>query len=199
MSLRTKLLCGYLMFVVALVVLGGWSAWRLREMGGVSRRIIANNYDSVVAAQDMKESLERQDSAALFALLGARDKASSQLSEYRARFDADFKKAENNITEVGERESTDAIRRDRELYYQMFDEFLAKVNATESSPSRSPARNEEITERNEYFTSNHSSTNCGRNANACCNSISAPCWRNRKQLLVWPNFGFTVRCCLQVS
>lgn len=37
MSLCTKLLIGYLGFVAALVVLGGWSAWRLREMGGVSR------------------------------------------------------------------------------------------------------------------------------------------------------------------
>src|SRR5437868_4228480 len=64
MSLRTKLLLGYMLFIGALVVLGGWSAWRLHEMGGVSRRIIANNYDSVGAAQDMKESLERQDSAA---------------------------------------------------------------------------------------------------------------------------------------
>lgn len=151
MSLRTKLLLGYLVFIAALVVLGGWSAWRLREMGGVSRRIIANNYDSVVAAQDMKESLERQDSAALFALLGARDRASSQLHEHRARFDADLKKAENNITEVGEPESIEAIRRDRDTYYQMFDAFIANVNATESSQPISVARNEEITERNEYF------------------------------------------------
>ena len=152
MNLRTKLLLGYLIFVAAIVVLGGWSAWRLREMGGVSRRIISNNYDSVVAAQDMKESLERQDSAALFALLGARDKASSQLREHRSRFDADFKKAENNITEVGERESIDAIRRDRDTYYQIFDAFMAKVNATESSQPKGAARDEELTERNEYFT-----------------------------------------------
>jgi PAS domain S-box-containing protein len=152
MSLRTKLLFGYLVFVAALVLLGGWSAWRLREMGGVSRRIIANNYDSVVAAQDMKESLERQDSAALFALLGARDKAINQLREHRARFDADFKKAENNITEVGERESIDAIRRDRDTYYQMFDAFMAKVNATESVQLKGVTRDEELTERNEYFT-----------------------------------------------
>src|SRR5678816_1787534 len=68
MSLRTKLLLSYLIFIATLVVLGGWSAWRLRDMGSVSRRIISNNYDSVVAAQEMKESLERQDSAALFAL-----------------------------------------------------------------------------------------------------------------------------------
>ena len=152
MSLRTKLLFGYLIFVAALVVLGGWSAWRLREMGGVSRRIISNNYDSVVAAQEMKESLERQDSAALFALLGARDKAMTQLREHRARFDANFQKAENNITEVGEPEAIEAIRRDRDSYYQVFDAFFAKVNATESSRQQGVARNEELSERNEYFT-----------------------------------------------
>jgi PAS domain S-box-containing protein len=151
MNLRTKLLLSYLIFVAALVVLGGWGAWRLREMGGVSRRIIANNYDSVVAAQDMKESLERQDSAALFALLGARDKADSQLREYRARFDADFKKAENNITEIGERESIETIHRDRDTYYQMFDAFIAKVNAAESPQLKSGSRNEELAGRNEYF------------------------------------------------
>ena len=54
MSLRTKLLISYLVFIAAVVVLGGWSALRLREMGGVSRRIIANNYDSVVAAQQAR-------------------------------------------------------------------------------------------------------------------------------------------------
>jgi PAS domain S-box-containing protein len=151
MNLRLKLLLSYLIFVTALVVLGGWSAWRLREMGDVSRRIISNNYDSVVAAQEMKESLERQDSAALFALLGAREKAIAQLREHRARFDANFQKAANNITEVGEPEAIEAIRRDRDSYYQIFDAFMAKVNATESSqPQRVPGE-EELSERNEYF------------------------------------------------
>src|SRR5438046_3487565 len=151
MNLRTKLLLSYLVFVAALVVLGGWSAFRLREMGGVSRRIISNNYDSVVAAQEMKESLERQDSAALFALLGAHDKAMTQLREHRARFDANFEKAANNITEIGEPDAIEAIRRDRDIYYQMFDVFIAKVNATETR-QRTDARAEEFSERNEYFT-----------------------------------------------
>ena len=152
MSLRAKLLFGYLIFVAALIGLGGLSAWRLREMGGVSRRIISNNYDSVVAAQEMKESLERQDSAALFALLGAREKASAQLREHRARFDGSFKKAESNITEAGERDAIDAIRRDRDSYYQMFDAFLAKVTSLDNSRPQSAARTEELTERDEYFT-----------------------------------------------
>src|SRR6266540_4845065 len=147
MNLRTKLLFSYLIFVAALMVLGGWSAWRLREMGGVSSRIISNNYDSVVAAQEMKESLERQDSAALFALLGARDKAMTQLREHRARFDANFQKAANNITEIGEPDALQRIQRDRDAYYQMFDGFMAKIGATESSPLESVGRNEELSER----------------------------------------------------
>jgi PAS domain S-box-containing protein len=141
-----------MIFVAALMVLGGWTAWRLREMGDVSRRIISNNYDSVVAAQEMKESLERQDSAALFALLGARDKAVDQLREHRARFDNNLRKAENNITEGGEREALQAIRGDRDAYYQMFDAFMAKVNVTEGAQPQRLTRDDELAERNEYFT-----------------------------------------------
>jgi two-component system, NtrC family, sensor histidine kinase KinB len=122
MSLRTKLLAGYLVFVAAIIVLGGWSAWRMLLMGDVSRHIISNNYDSVLAAQEMKESLERQDSAAVFALLSARDRARAQTREHRAWFDASFQKAANNITEPGELEIIETIRRDRDAYYQMFDD-----------------------------------------------------------------------------
>jgi two-component system, NtrC family, sensor histidine kinase KinB len=129
MTLRTKLLTGYGVFITALVVLGAWSAWRLHEMGKVSRRIMSENYDSVVAAQEMKETLERQDSAALFALLGAREKALTQLREHRARFDQNFQKAANNITEPGETEAVAAIRRDRDIYYQRFDAFISRATS----------------------------------------------------------------------
>ena len=150
MSVRTKLLFGYLVFIVALVALGAWGAWRLREMGSVSRRIISNNYDSVVAAQEMKESLERQDSAAVFALLGARDKAAAQLREHRAKFDQNFEKAANNITEIGESAAVEAIRADRQKYYEMFDAFTQRVNSTDQSAG-SVARPEVRSEREEYF------------------------------------------------
>ncbi len=128
-----------MVFVAALIVLGGWSAWRIREMGGVSSRIISNNYDSVLAAQQMKESLERQDSAALFALLGARERALQQMREHRARFDANFQKAAANITEAGEPEAIEAIRRDREIYYKLFDDFLAATGVASDLRTRSDA------------------------------------------------------------
>src|ERR1700704_4712542 len=104
MKLRTKLLLGYAGFVLALGLLGAWSARTLNQMSAVSGRIIAENYDSVVAAQDMKESLERVDSA--------------------ARFNAAFERAAANITEQGEREIVEAIKGGRDEYYRLFDQFL---------------------------------------------------------------------------
>src|SRR5262245_3328968 len=123
MRLRTKLLLGYIGFVLALGALGAWSAQTLRQMSAVSSRIISENYDSVVAAQDMKESLERQDSGALFDLLGQSERAQRQVVDHRARFDRALAKAAANITELGEPEAIDAIRLGRDEYYRRFDAF----------------------------------------------------------------------------
>jgi NtrC-family two-component system sensor histidine kinase KinB len=151
-NIRTKLFIGYLTFTATLVILGAWSAWHLREMGGVSRNIIANNYDSTVAAQDMRDSLERLNSAALFALLGQQERALSQLSEYRRKFDASFKRAANNITEPGEEDIVEAIRRDRDEYYRNVDAFFTEVRAVRGTTLSGPDRlREGSREASEHF------------------------------------------------
>ena len=132
MNLRNKLLLSFLIFIAALMALGVWSALRLRELGEVSQGIISSNYDSVVAAQDMKESLERMDSAALFLLLGNHDRAMAQFNQHRARFDAAFVKAAGNITEPGESEAIEAIRSDRDEYYRRFEAFIAEGGRRQS-------------------------------------------------------------------
>src|SRR5882724_4412450 len=124
MKLRTKLLLGYSGFILALGLLGAWSARTLSQMSAVSGLIISENYDSVVAAEDMKESLERQDSAAVFELLGQHERARSQAAEHRTRFNMAFAKAAANITEVGEPEVVSAIKQGRDEYYRLFDAFL---------------------------------------------------------------------------
>jgi PAS domain S-box-containing protein len=136
MSVRSGLLASFLVFVLALVVLGAWSAWHLRELGGASRRIIADNYDSVVAAQDMKESLERQDSAALFILLGERARGETQWREHRARFGRAFERAAHNVTEPGERDVIADIDRLRGDYAAGFDRVIAAADATPTASSR---------------------------------------------------------------
>jgi two-component system, NtrC family, sensor histidine kinase KinB len=130
MTLRTRLLLGLGVFVAALVGLGALSAWHLWRMSALSERIIAENYDSVVAAENMKESLERQDSAALFMLLGRSDRALSQMREHRERFDAAYQRAANNITEPGEAEVIRAIGSTRDEYYRRLDRLVAESAAS---------------------------------------------------------------------
>jgi NtrC-family two-component system sensor histidine kinase KinB len=124
MKLRTRLLLGFAAFTVALGVLGAWSAWALNAMSAVAGKIISENYDSVVAAEDMKENLERQDSAAVFELLGEHDRAVRQAAQHRAAFDAAFRKAAGNITEADEPQVIAVIKRDRDEYVRLYDEFL---------------------------------------------------------------------------
>src|SRR5690349_20357295 len=78
----------------------------------------------------MKESLERQGSAAVFFLLGQQQCAQAQLEEHRQRFDVAFDKAARNITEPGEAELIDLIRLDREEYYRRFDNFVSALRST---------------------------------------------------------------------
>ncbi|HEX7512628.1 MAG TPA: ATP-binding protein, partial [Candidatus Methylomirabilis sp.] len=135
MKLRTKLFLGYLVFTGALIVLGAWSGWHLREMGGVARNILANNYDSIVAAQEMRESLDRQEVARLGLLLGEGESVRQDLTEARLRFDAALQSAVNNITEPGEAETIAALTQDRDAYYRQVDGFLAAMETPPSSPT----------------------------------------------------------------
>ena len=153
-TLRTRLLLGFSAFVAALIVLGGLSAWHMWRMSALSQRIIAENYDSVVAAQEMKESLERQDSAGLFALLNRADRAGPQLREHRARFDAAYQRAAANITEPGERDVVQAIGRTRDEYYRRFDRFLLDAQGARQRASRrrAPAVDEYFRQLEPVFT-----------------------------------------------
>jgi hypothetical protein len=56
----------------------------------------------------------------------------AQLQEHRTRFDAAFTKAANNITEPGEAEVLEPIRRGRAAYYKLFDDFLNSDFAIDS-------------------------------------------------------------------
>ncbi len=124
MTLRTRLLLGLSVFVGALTALGGSSTWHLWQMSALSERMLAENYDSVVAAQNMKENLERQDSATLFMLLGEWERALPQMQEHRRRFDAAYRRAAGNITEPGESEILHAIGAARDEYDRRVDRFI---------------------------------------------------------------------------
>src|SRR5262245_60132688 len=110
MSLRTKLFLALSPLLVGLgvaVIAGGLTTMAL---GRSSRRIFDDNYRSVLAAQRMKESAERIDSAALFALAGRGQAGIDQAAASRRRFEDELRVEEQNITEPGEAEAAQKLR-----------------------------------------------------------------------------------------
>ncbi|HEY5677393.1 MAG TPA: PAS domain-containing sensor histidine kinase, partial [Myxococcales bacterium] len=106
MSLRAKLLLALAPLALVLVVLGTVSVQGMRSLGEGSQLILKDNYRSVLAAQSMKEAIERIDSAALFLVAGRREQALAQANPNLAAFEAQLKAQESNITEPGEAEAT---------------------------------------------------------------------------------------------
>jgi two-component system, NtrC family, sensor histidine kinase KinB len=77
MRLRTKLLLAQVPLALALLVLGAIAITTIGQLGLSSERILKDNYRSVLAAQRMKEAIERMDSAALFIALGRREEGNN--------------------------------------------------------------------------------------------------------------------------
>ncbi|MGL4570613.1 MAG: ATP-binding protein [Clostridium sp.] len=87
--------------------------------------IMNANYDSVVAAQNMIEALERQDSIELSFIFEG-DKTLSQTYENnRMKFLEWLYKAKNNITEQGEKETINGIEK-------TYNEYTSKIKILES-------------------------------------------------------------------
>jgi len=114
-SLRTQLLASHLALValMALVMLGAVA--NFLRLGGSIDRILRDNYKSVIAAQTMKESLERQDGATTLFLAGQSGKARTQFAQNAAIFQGALDTERSNITERGEQSRADALASDYAL------------------------------------------------------------------------------------
>ena len=106
MSLRAKLLLALAPLALVLVAVGIVSVRAIRGLGEGSQLILRDNYRSVLAAQRMKEGIERIDSAALFLVGGRGEAARAQATPNEERFEAELRVQESNITEPGEEQAT---------------------------------------------------------------------------------------------
>jgi len=121
MSLYKKLLLAQTPIALALAVVGIFSVVAISYLGSHSQGIMKDNYRSVLAAQRMKEAIERMDSAALFMVAGQQQKGVEQGEKYRPVFEAELKVQEGNITERGEKEFTMGLRTAWTDYQLKFD------------------------------------------------------------------------------
>jgi len=109
-KLRTKVLLAQVPLVVALVVTIAVGSFVTRDLGRSSDDILKDNYRSVLAAEQMKESAERIDSGVVFAIIGRAKRGLDQIDLNIPKLEQELRTQENNITEPGEREATAAMR-----------------------------------------------------------------------------------------
>ena len=121
MNLYKKLLLAQGPIALALGCLGIFSVAAISYLGSHSQTILKDNYRSVLAAQRMKEAIERMDSAALFLVADQREKGIEQAGKNRPIFEAELKVQEGNITEAGEKEFTEGLRAAWKDYQAKFD------------------------------------------------------------------------------
>ncbi len=124
-TLRTKLLIVVMPLLAIMVGLGLWAITMFWRLGNNIDLILRENYRSVRASQDMKEALERMDSAQWFAIGGKLDLARRQDRENRAKFEASLKVEQRNVTLPGEQEMADDLTRLYAAYTVKSDTFFS--------------------------------------------------------------------------
>lgn len=129
LGIRQKLSLGFGSLLLIVLVIGIQSITLLTQLGQSIDVILRENYRSVIACQEMKESLERMDSAALFILLGHEREGAELIAGSAQKFDSALQVTLNNITLPGELEKTHTIMG----LFQKYRSALVKVQVKSQS------------------------------------------------------------------
>ncbi|MFH1566859.1 MAG: hypothetical protein ABIL09_02595 [Gemmatimonadota bacterium] len=120
MRLRPKILSGFIILALMLLVAGAWSVHELNQVGSSVQSLLEDNYRSIEAAKTMMEAVERQDSAVLLLMHGRWDEGRGILTAADSLFSAKLAFADGNITVAGERECLDSLRLHYAAYRQLW-------------------------------------------------------------------------------
>lgn len=116
LQLRHKLFLGFGGLLLIILAIGLQSIIRLTELGQSIDVILRENFRSVIACQQMKESIERIDSGLLFVLLGHTDEGTRLVKENIPLFEKALQVELDTITLPGEEEKAFRVR-------QLFGEY----------------------------------------------------------------------------
>jgi len=125
MSLKTKLLLAQAPLGISLLLIVWIAISTVSRLGEHSRGILKDNFQSVLAAQRMMESIERLDRVPLFLITGRRAEGLAMASEHHPRFEAQLRIEEGNLTEPGEAEAAQELRRCWTEYEEVFTRSLS--------------------------------------------------------------------------
>jgi NtrC-family two-component system sensor histidine kinase KinB len=133
MPLRKRILMGYGITLTLMSVVVIWSVVNLVSLGQASDAILRENYKSILAAENMIDAIERQDSATLLVILGYSDQGLAQFRENENQFLQWLGRAKDNVTIIGEADILTSIESGYSTYLVHFS-MLREMRA--SSPQR---------------------------------------------------------------
>lgn len=120
MSLRLKILSGFLILTIMLFVAGGMSIYELFSLGASVQKLLDDNYKSINAAKMMIEALEREDSGVLLLLSGKWEEGRSTVRAGDTLFQKGFDIARHNVTIPGEQNYVLSIEEKYKSYKELW-------------------------------------------------------------------------------
>ncbi|SEM10788.1 PAS domain S-box-containing protein [Syntrophus gentianae] len=109
-GLRHKLSLGFGGLLLILLIIGVQGILRFQELGQSIDVILRENYNSIVACQQMKENLSSMDRGIMLTFLGYPQEGEEQIRKNEALFAEALQMELNNVTLPGEREKARALQ-----------------------------------------------------------------------------------------
>lgn len=133
MTLNRRLLLGISPLLIIFLIVGIYAIYLFIVLGGAIEVILRENYQSVVASQNMKEASERMDAGLLLMLGGEEDKGRQLFQQVVPVFEKNSDLEAHNITLPGEAELEGKIQQLHAQYQEVAKQFFAL-------PAASPVR-----------------------------------------------------------
>ena len=141
-SLKVKIFGVITIIIAALLISSIWSIYNFLGLKKSINEIMQANYQSIVAAQNMAIAIERQDSAELGYMFESSDILINDFRINEEEFLKWLSRAEDNITEEGEREVLSDINNYYVDYLNKFSKLIQFTGVSDSQSLREYYYNE---------------------------------------------------------
>jgi two-component system, NtrC family, sensor histidine kinase KinB len=133
MTLNRRLLLGTAPVLLIFLAVGIYAIFLFSKLGGAIDVILRENYQSVVASQNMKEAADRMDAGLLFMLGGQEEKGRELFQQYVPVFEKNLDIESHTITLPGEGDLAAKVGQLHTNYMEQAAKFMAL-------PAMDPAR-----------------------------------------------------------
>ena len=128
-TFQKRMLIGHTITLALLAVTLVWAVANLVVLGQASDAILRENYKSILAAENMIDAIERQDSATLLVMLDYGQEGLAQFRENETHFLQWLGRAKDNITIPGEADILASIEGGYSAYLVNFSRLRAMRTA----------------------------------------------------------------------